>query len=143
LPYQLVPYTKYSIPFIFKVLKARYINGLSIYKVQEYIDSFSEGEIITIDSDQLINFKQLIDTAISKILANNNHREYKKLFEYTGCELLEHFINIAENFICYKIDPCIRGPSSLGLDYYLTSGGYINNAYFLFGTPYQFIGLTI
>jgi len=142
LPYQLVPYTKYSIPFILKVLKARHIKGLSIYKVQEYIDSFCKGDILTLDSDQLLNFKQLTEEAIGKILINNNYKGNKKLFEFTGCELLKYFINFAEDFVCHKIDPCIRGPCSLGLDYYLTGGGYINNAYFLFGTPYQFIGLT-
>lgn len=140
LPYQLVPYIKYSIPFILKVLKARHIKGLSIYKIQEYIDSFGGDEYLTIDADQLLRFKQLLMEATNKILATGFYTEAKKLFESTGPELLEKFIEFAKNFICSKIDPCIRGPCSLSLDFYLNGGGYINNAYFLFGTPYQFIG---
>ena len=42
LPYQLVPYTKYSMPFIIKVLKLRHIEDKSIYKLQEYLAA-SEG----------------------------------------------------------------------------------------------------
>lgn len=131
LPYQLVPYTKYSIPFIFKVLKARHINSLSIYKVQEYIDTICVSEILPLDSEQLLKFKQLIVETIDKILIDNNYKENKELFEYTGEDLLKYFINFAEDFICRKVEPCIRGPSALGLDYYLNGGGYINNAYFL------------
>jgi len=143
LPYQLVPYIKYSIPFILKVLKARHIEGLSIYRVQEYIDSLCEGDILTLDADQFLYFRLLVEGAIGKILVENNYKENKKFFEFTGEELLKYFIHFAEDFSCHKIDVCIRGPCSLGLDYYLTGGGYLNNAYFLFGTPYQFIGLTL
>jgi hypothetical protein len=140
LPYQLVPYIKYSIPFILKVLKAKHIKGLSIYKVQEYIDSFGGNEYLTIDGDQLLRFKELVMEAINRILATGFYTEVKELFESTWSELLENFIKFAENFTCSKLDPCIRGPCSLSLDFYLNGGGYRNNAYFLFGIPYQFIG---
>ena len=142
LPYQLVPYIKYSIPFILKVLKARYIDKLSIYKVQEYIDSFMGNTLLTLDADQFYMLRQMVEEAIDKMLMMNFYQENKELFEWSGNKLLGCFIDFAEHFVCCKIDPCIRGPCALGIDFYLTGGGYRHNAYFLFGTPYQLRGTT-
>ncbi|MBC8179593.1 hypothetical protein H8E88_00575 [candidate division KSB1 bacterium] len=44
-PYQLVPYSKYSIPFIFKVLNKIYINDKSIMEVQSYLSGFEQAGI--------------------------------------------------------------------------------------------------
>ncbi|MGA1825677.1 MAG: hypothetical protein ACMUIP_13545 [bacterium] len=100
LPYQLVPYIKYSIPFILKVLKARYINELSIYKVQEYIDSFMGNTFLTLDADQFYMLRQVVEEAIDKMLMMNFYKENKELFDCKGNKLLECFIACAEHFVC-------------------------------------------
>jgi len=140
LPYQLVPYSKYSIPFIIKLMKARHIKGMSIYKVQEYMDAFCEGEILSTGSGQLAWFKQLFTKLINKLIASGYYQlgEIKRFWEEKEQDLLKGFLQVAESFECFKVEPHIRGPCAFNYDFYLTGGGYFRNAYFLFGTPSQF-----
>ena len=139
LPYQLVPYTKYSIPFIIKALEARHEKGLSIYKLQEYLDTFCR-DIISIGAEHLLNFKYLITEAIDKIMILAYYQDFKDkvLYEDTEQGYLKAFFKFAKIFESFKIKPSIRGPCALGYDFYIYSGGYLTNAYFLFGTPSQF-----
>ena len=139
LPYQLIPYSKYSIQFIIKTLEARHIKGLSIYKLQEYLDTFSKTTI-TIGAEHLIGFKRLIKNAIDKIMMSQYYQEFEAKVRGEGTEqgLLRSFLEFIQTFECFKIKPSIRGPCALGYDYYLQGGGYFSNAYFLFGTPSQF-----
>jgi hypothetical protein len=140
LPYQLVPYTKYSIPFIIKSMKLKYIDGLSIYKLQDYLASFGKEEILSISADQLLGFKKVVMDAIHKIMTTKYYQEFeeKGLNESTDQGLLISFIEFAEGFDCTKVNPCIKGPCGLNYDFYITGGSYFKNAYFLFGTPSQF-----
>jgi hypothetical protein len=140
LPYQLVPYTKHSVPFIMKMLELKHIEGLSISKLQDYVANFGEDEILSITSDQLSDFKQLIHDAINKIMTTEHYLEIREKISLMGSEQerLITFIEFAQGFECFKIDPQIRGPCGLPYDFYLTEGGYFHNAPFLFGTPSQF-----
>lgn len=140
LPYQLVPYTKYSIPFIIKSMKLRYIDGLSTYKLQDYLASFGKEEILSISADQLLGFKKVVMDAIHKIMTTRYYQEFeeKGFNESTDQGLLISFIEFAEGFECTKVNPCIRGPCGLNYDFYINGGSYFKNAYFLFGTPSQF-----
>ena len=45
LPHQLVPYSKYSIAFIFKVLKLNCVDDKSIMQIQTYLSRFDETGI--------------------------------------------------------------------------------------------------
>lgn len=139
LPYQLIPYSKYSIAFIIKTLEARHIKGLSIYKLQEYLDTFS-STTISIGAEQLLGFKRFIKNAIDKIMMSQYYQEFTAKVRGEGTEqgLLKGFLGLIHTFECCKIKPSIRGPCALGYDYYLQGGGYFTNAYFLFGTPSQF-----
>jgi hypothetical protein len=140
LPYQLAPYTKYSVPFIIKMLEVKHIEGLSISKVQDYAANFGKDEILPISSDQLSDFKQLIHDAINKIMSTEHYHEVRKKISLMGSEQerLIAFIEFAQAFECLKTDPLIRGPCGLPYDFYLNEGGYCRNAPFLFGTPSQF-----
>jgi hypothetical protein len=140
LPYQLVPYTKYSVPFIVKILELKHIEGLSISKLQNYVANFGEDEILSITSDQLSDFKQLIHDAINKIMTTEHYLEVREKISLMGSEQerLITFLEFAQGFECLKIDPQIRGPCGLPYDFYLNEGGYLRNAPFLFGTPSQF-----
>jgi hypothetical protein len=135
LPYQLVPYTKYSLPFIVKTLTLLYRDHLSIFMLQDYLAGFGEGEILSITATQLLRFKQLIMEAVDKIMATGVYQELHRVY-YS--ERATGLIEYAEGFECYKVQPSIRGPCALGYDFYLQGGGYLQNAHFLFGTPSQF-----
>jgi len=139
LPYQLVPYTKYSIPFIIKTLKLAYVEGNSIKKLQDYLAGFHEHQYIDLSRSSFYGFKAFILKSIDKMLASGYHQEAEgKLQEPHPNKRIRAFIEFAEEFISDKVNPSIRGPCALGYDFYIRSGGYLSNGYFLFGTPSQF-----
>lgn len=141
LPYQLIPYTKYSLPFIIKVLKLRYIEDRSIYKLQEYLAAVEEANNIYLDLSvsRIYWFKQLALECIDKILAAGYYKEAgRELQQPSQQERIKRFIEFTERFHCWKIKPYIRGPCALSYDYYMEGGGYFRNIHFLFGTASQF-----
>ncbi|UCC95016.1 MAG: hypothetical protein JSW40_09465 [Candidatus Omnitrophota bacterium] len=113
---------------------------MSIYKVQEYMDAFCEGEILSTGSGQLAWLKQLFTRLIDKLIASGYYQlgEIKRFWEEKEQDLLKGFLHVAGSFECFKVEPCIRGPCAFNYDFYLNGGGYFRNAYFLFGTPSQF-----
>ena len=113
LPYQLVPYVKYSIDFIVRVLSEE-------KSIKETLDKYAQMS----DSKQLYRFKKLIEIAKNRLLTGG-------------------FLNHQENFITYGLSYQsqyyeIRGPCALGLDYYLQNGQYYENSWFLYGCASQF-----
>lgn len=141
LPYQLVPYTRYSIPYIIKVLTLRHIEGKSIYQLQDYLASFDNGEeqYLDLNGASLYFFRALVLESIDKMLVSGNYPETEKEFSQPGSlERLKMFIGFAESFECFGAKPSIRGPCGLSYDFYLQGGGYFRNSYFLFGSPSQF-----
>jgi hypothetical protein len=140
LPHQLIPYIKYSITFIIKMLKARHADGLSISKLQDHVANWGENEILLISADQLSDFRDLVNDAISKILATGYYprlREKVSLMGNVGGRVIA-LIEFSKDFECAKVTPQIRGPCGLNYDFYLNEGGYFYNAPFLFGTPSQY-----
>ncbi len=140
LPYQLIPYTKYSIPFIINTQKKIYIEGKSINKVLNYWVLGNEyGTYLDIDQVRIKGFKPLLLQTIDKVLISGYYEEAANRFQISSNnERIKRFIEFSEMFCCYKVEPCIRGPCGLGYDYYLRGDGYIGNSHFLFGTPSQF-----
>lgn len=140
LPYQLVPYSKYSIPFIFKVLKSIHMEDKSIMEVQQYLSNFQEtGIYVDLSAPSIYGFKRLILEAIDKLLSSAYYCEAENILQqpYGYCRI-EAFIPFAQEFCCYKVIPYIRGPCALSYDFYMQGGGWFRNSYFLFGTPSQF-----
>lgn len=100
LHYHLVPYWTYSIPFIFKTLKTRYIKGLTLDRLLDYIADFTDKkkdhthgyhyynyngnsngngndeddeddeDYMELSLSRIFSFKQLIKEAIAKIMAH-------------------------------------------------------------------------
>ena len=138
LPYQLVPYSKYCIAFIIRLLELRHIQGYSLYALQDHVAGFGQEDILCISADQLKGFRQLIMEAIEKIKAAGYYSEFVVKDSTSADAFIAEFIDYAAGFECSKVSPPIRGPCGLGYDFYLNSGGYFANARFLFGTPSQF-----
>jgi len=140
LPYQLVPYSKYCIAFIIRLLELRHIEGYSLYGLQDHVAGIGQEDILSISADQLTGFKQLVMEAMEKIKATGYYKEFEeKVKDKTSAgAFITGFIEFAAGFECSKVLPLIRGPCGLGYDFYLNSGGYLSNARFLFGTPSQF-----
>jgi hypothetical protein len=149
LHYHLVPYWKYSIPFIIKVLRARHIKGLSLKSLQDYIADFTgagvglyaEDDYIELSAGRIYSFKRLIREAVIKLLISSYYQELTgRLQNCSGSETetIKIFLGFSKEFECRKVSVPIRGPCALSYDFYLQGGSYFCNSRFLFGTPSQF-----
>jgi len=139
LPYQLVPYSKYSIPFILNVLRKVYGEDNSVKGLLDYLAGFDSDKYIELSVSVFYAFRAFILTAIDKMLATGFYKEISAQLQTPSTrQRIRVFLFFAEDFSCGKTDPEIRGPCALGYDYYMENGGYMRNAHFLFGTPSQF-----
>jgi len=141
LPLELIPYTKYSIVFIFKVLRLLYISGMSVMELQTLLSRALCGDIQYIDlSTYAVGaFKKLLREAILKFFSLGFYtgREHE-LSSVDPPHRAVRLIEFALDFETFKTTPPIRGPTALDYDFYLQGGGYMQNAYFLMGSPSQF-----
>ncbi|MCK4826955.1 hypothetical protein KA005_65080, partial [bacterium] len=135
-----VPYTKYSIPFIIKVLTLRYIDDKSIMDVQTYLSGFDKERVyIDLSASSINAFKDFILEVINKLLSSGYYQDAEKLLQKpSDNKRIRAFIEFSEVFCCYRINPYIRGPCALSYDFYTKGGGCFWNSYFLFGAPSQF-----
>jgi hypothetical protein len=155
LHYHLVPYEKYSIPFIIKVLKAKHIKGLTLKLLQDYIADFSdtgtededENEngcdgYIELSTSRIYSFQGLIQETITKLLISQYYHELTiRLHKCSGSGekgSINVFLEFSTAFECQKVSIPIRGPCALSYDFYLEGGSHFRNSHFLFGTPSQF-----
>jgi len=139
LPYQLVPYTKYSLPFILNSLRKVYGEDISVKGLLDYLAGFGLDEYIELSVGTFYAFRAFILTAIDKMMAMGFHKEIvAQLQTPSERQRIRIFLFFAEDFSCCKTGSEIRGPCALGYDYYIQDGGYMRNAHFLFGTPAQF-----
>lgn len=121
-------------------MKARYEDGLSIAKVQDYLANFGKDDILTISVGQLLYFKEIVLEAVHKITASGHYQELEQeiFAKSQDDEIVVAFLKFASTFECHKVEPSIRGPCGFGYDFYLNEGGFLQRAHFLFGTPSQF-----
>jgi hypothetical protein len=141
LPFQLIPYKKYSIVFIFNLLQYLCENNKSIHEVQtHYTMAKSEVKYIDLSATLIIDFMEEMLQAISKLLVSGYYQDAEKsLQDSEDCVRMGKFILFAIQFQCCFIEPSINGIIGLSFDYYLKGGGWKENSDFLFGTPSQFI----
>lgn len=139
LPYQLAPYTKYSIPFIIGCLKKVYGEDNSVNKLLDYLAGIEAGEYIELSASVFHGFKAFILTCVNKMSAADLYEEARSSLQCPSeRQRIKVFLVFAENFVCNKTDKPIRGPCALGYDFYLSNGGWFRNGHFLFGAPSQF-----
>lgn len=139
LPCQLVPYTKYSIPFIIRCLKKVYGEERSVKELLDYLAGLEAENYRELSAGTFQYFKAFILACINRMSVAGFYKEVESALQSPfGRERIKAFLIFAENFACHKTSPSIRGPCALGYDYYLLSGGCFKNGYFLFGIPSQF-----
>ena len=139
LPYQLIPYRKYSIDFIFLALTKKYLEEESNTEVLNKLSGLDENDFLKIDTSQLADFRELAEESVSKLLATNYYLEFKDIIsEANANKHLMRFIEFAKDFESTKTEVQIRGPCALSFDFYLAGGSSLQGAQFLFGTPSQF-----
>jgi hypothetical protein len=151
LHYHLLPYHKYSIPFVIKVLKSRHIERMTLETLIKYIADFTatgpvgtDYEYVELTFSRIFAFQYLIKGSINKILVNQYYKEVtgrwqrQKVSDNNEYELIKAFLQFCTDFECHITNPPIRGPCALSYDFYLKGGAHVFNSRFLFGTPSQF-----
>jgi hypothetical protein len=139
LPYQLVPYTKYSIPFIIGCLKKVYGENNSVNELLDYLAGVEPTKYVELSASVFHAFKAFILACINKMSAADFYCEAVSALQSSfGRPRIKAFLVFADDFACHKTDHSIRGPCALGYDFYLSNGSYFRNSHFLFGTPSQF-----
>jgi hypothetical protein len=144
----LIPYCKYSIPFVIKILKSKYIEGMSQDVLLDYVHDFTatgspgtDYDYIELSPSRIYAFKIFIEKAIEKLLINQYYKEvtdqWQETFENDN-QWIKAFLQFCPQFQCQKTQPPIRGSCALSYDFYLNGGAYRRNSHFLFGTPSQF-----
>ena len=76
LPYELIPYSKYSIDFVFQVLTSLYIEGKSQKEVLDFITTLSIGSIC-LEASILPKFKSYIIHGIEKLVISRNFKSFE------------------------------------------------------------------
>lgn len=142
LHYHLIPYSKYSLPFVVKVLKLRHIDRMTVESLQAYLGDISSTRdgYKELSASGIFSFKQLLLTAINKILISDCYPQLPRKLGVSGDEtvVIKIFLEFCLQFVSRKHSYPIRGPCVLSYDFYINGGFYLKNAYFLFGTPSQF-----
>jgi hypothetical protein len=152
LHYHLIPYIKYSIPFLIKVMESRHIDKKSLQALCDYIIEFTatgpvgtDYECIEISPSGILSLEPLIEEAINKITTSQYYQtvkqQWQKAFDSDNKREnigIKGFLEFCSQFECFKTNPSIRGPTALSYDFYISGGAYKRNSYFLFGTASQF-----
>lgn len=134
LPYELIPYSKYSINFVFQVLTSLYIEGKSQKEVLDFITTLSRGSIC-LESSILPKFKSYIIQGIEKLVISRNFRSFEDYLNVKdkSSKIISFLSYVKNHYSC-----SIRGPCLLSRDFYIKNGSYKSNSEFLFGTPSQY-----
>ena len=130
LPHELIPYVKYSVEFIFKILFDIYVNDLSEKSALDIISQLCNEEVLSISPASVYNFKCLILNSIDKLNISGFYDEIKYLMN--SDDRVKLFV-----LYLYEVHP-VRAPSDYGYDFYKAHGFYKTNSPFLWGTPSQF-----
>ena len=142
LHYHLVPYSKYSLPFVVKVLKLRHIDGTTVESIQTYLGDIAATEdgYKELSASGIFAFEHLFLGAITKITISGYYPQLQQQLGISGEKntIIKTFLEFCQNFTSQKYSHPIRGPGVLSYDFYITGGFYLKNAYFLFGAPSQF-----
>ena len=135
LPHILVPYSKYSIPFVINVAKERFVNKLTYDRIFDILYQ----KDMNLCPATLRKFFTLILLVIERLLVSKYTDDLPvELFSKDVFSRMKAFLEFSKAFVCYKTNILIRGPCALVIDFYLSLGGFASNAQFLFGTPSQF-----
>jgi len=135
LPWQLIPYRKWTIELMFSIAAYH-----SEHSIKETLDKFeiettptylssSIKKVILSSADQLSDIQEIILSGLDKlkicrmISFDTSYRE---------------FIIYCQSYVSASEQRRIRGPTALSWDYYKKNSEYYENSHFLFGCAAQF-----
>lgn len=134
LPWQLIPYRKWTIELMFSIASYR-----SEHSIKESLDKF---EIETTAADLATDIKKVMLSSAGQftdieeiILSGLEKVKISRMISFDTS--YSDFISYCRNYVA-ESDEKIRGPTILAWYYYIKQGGYYENSQFLFGCAAQF-----
>lgn len=129
LPYQLIPYRKYSLDLIILILSLSYQNSISLV-----LDHLGEMGLFSITNCYLTEFSKLLKGALEKALISGYYNELNETIDHKKADKdrLVSFIGFSNGFEFVQGYAVMKGACALSYDFYLRSAGH-----FLFGRPSQ------
>lgn len=131
LPYELIPYSKFSIDFVFDVMTLSYLEEKSQREILDFITVQSDG-ILCLDPWIFPEFKSYLIQGIDKLLISRNYRELEALLNRQEISLR---IKNLLHYLSGRYGSPIRGPCKLSWEFYIQKGSYKSNSEFLWGIP--------
>jgi len=133
LPHELIPYVKYSIEFIFRILFDIQVRNMSVKAALDIISQLCSEEILCMSPVTVNNFKCCILKGIDRLGISKLYYEIKDIINTPD---RFHRLRLFVIYL-YRINH-IRSPCEYSYDFYVKLGGYKTNSPFLWGIPYQF-----
>jgi len=134
LPDCLIPYMQPTIDTLMQVIGNKLIKKKTTEEiVSQFYYRIYEVEL-NLSSSTLRSYYELFEQTAQKIKTFLREREKDDCPEQILHTLIDVYWYLSE----FKDPQYGKGPGSCSLWYHESLGGYRNNAYFLFGTPYQF-----
>jgi hypothetical protein len=146
LPLELVPYRRLSVKFLLEAVLVRVKRKLSWLKAEaaveeELVDLVGVDSLVSVVA--LMSWVLLMEEGLLRLVASGLRLVEGMPDAFAGDEGVDGlvaFLEGAKGYVSTRLEPRIRGPDALAMDFYLMSGGWQNNAAFLFGTPSQHRG---
>lgn len=133
LPHELIPYVKYSIGFIFRILNDIYVHKMSEKASLDIITLLCSEEVLCIIPITVSNLKCCIVKGIDRLGISKLYNELKDIINTPDR------LNRLRLFVLYLYSiNHIRSPCDYSYDFYVNNGGYKTNSPFLWGIPSQF-----
>jgi len=137
----LVPFRQLSLNFMVKAIWFKVSKELSCTKALDVIDAELNSLVEVanfINISTMISWQLMIHTALAHFISANikmvSKFEYDQLKDAVSLEL---FIALLIDHQSQIRNHPIRGPDAFAWDYYQQSGGFDQNAHFLFGRASQ------
>ena len=137
LPSSLIPYRRFSIKSLMTILKEKLVIVQRVIEIPGSICNYfaSLNLDFSFETCYIYNYLKVFKNTISKLNIFLRKTLKENIHLTTSREGLVFAYSYITEFICPQTNQ--KGAEALDLYYYQESGGYLKNAQFLFGTPYQ------
>ncbi len=141
LPHELVPFRQLSLDFMVRAIWVKVSRHLSLTRVMDVIEDELNtlGDVADfINISTMISWQRMILSAFELFMSvdvNMVSKFYYDQLQNTGS--LKLFFEILINHHSHSNNHPIRGPDAFARDFYQQSGGFEQNAIFLFGRASQ------
>jgi len=142
LPFQLIPYHRHGLNFIFNTVNFHHYNSSSLVQTKDFISVKGVDTDLPLENNQIHNFKHIFSQALLKLTSIAEVKDQISQASYWDSSdpigTMLQFINDYESRFLATQQLHVSNAEKLALDflYHFQTGDYFQR-HFLFGTPSQ------